>query len=182
MAQLQPQLVLYFEQAGVLGIYFVTYAQGKYIEVYVLGKYIIPYEEEKEIMPKTMITDLLGLGSEYKIKFQLFITKLENTDEVHNILSFSVDREVYGKNNSKLHYGDRNPAVSIKDKKLIIQTAVNNNTNFETKVPLKVGKWMKIEICQHVIKNKVGIRFQYHPSFILGFCSQSATLHCLQGR
>ena len=130
-----------------------------YIVVYVLGKYIIPYEKEREITPKTVIADLPGLGSEYKIKFQLLISKLDDTDEVYNILSFSVDGMVDAKDNSKWHYGDRNPAVSLKDKELIIQATVNRNLDFETKVPLKVGKWMKIEICKHVINNKVGIKF-----------------------
>ena len=119
----------------------------------VLGGYIVPYKKEVDIKPDTLITELRSLGSEYQIKFQLFVSKLKDTEEPYNILTVTVDKGMDDENNLK--YGDRNPAVYIKGKELIIQAAVNFNPKFETKVPLIVGKWMKIEICQHVIKNKV---------------------------
>ena len=101
-----------------------------------------------------MITTLENLGSEYEIKFQLFISKLENTKKTYNILTFSVDNGKEDKNHRKK--GDRIPAVFIKDKELIIAAAVNKDPNFQTKVPIIVDSWIKIEICQHLISDKAG--------------------------
>ena len=101
------------------------------------------------------------MGSEYQIRFQLFISRLESRKEPHTILAFTLDRGVQDRDDSSWEYGHRNPAVFVQDKKLIIQSAVNMNPSFETKIPLKVGSWMKIEISQRVIKNEVGITYRH---------------------
>ena len=119
----------------------------------IAGKYIIAYKKEADIKPEQLTKELPSVGSEYRIKFHLLVSKLESIEEPYNILTFTVDKG--GDDENNLKYGDRNPAVFIKDEEIIIQAAVNLNPKFETKVPLKLGKWIKIEICQHVIENKV---------------------------
>ena len=53
-------------------------------------------------------------------------------------------------------YGNRVPAVFVLNDKLYIVSAISGDPNKFFDVPTTVGKWMKIEICQHLMNNKGG--------------------------
>ena len=101
-----------------------------------------------------MIKVLPSLGSEYKIIFDLFINKFYPSTW-YSILLFTVDKGRPG----TIKYGDRQPALFVRDNHLWIKSAVNGNSNYFKKFPKIIEKWIKIEICQHVINNKGGDRF-----------------------
>ena len=107
-----------------------------------------------------MITVLPDMGSEYKVKFSLLITKMKKQDYWYNVLSFTVDKGM--EDMKHLKYGERAPSVFVKDNKLLVRAAVNGNPNFGKAFPLTVGKWTKIEICQHLIENEEGHFWQHN--------------------
>ena len=93
------------------------------------------------------------MGSEYKIKFKLIVHEMKKMKEPYNILAFTADKGI--EDPEYLKYGDYNPSVCVKDDEVIIKTPISGDPAFLTKVPLTLGKWMTIEICQHVIDKKV---------------------------
>merc|ERR1712142_1075247 len=118
-----------------------------------LGVFVAKYGEPQDVKPNQLVKVLESMGSEYKIKFQLKVTKLGKTEKPYNILLFTADKGLIDKNYMK--EGDRNPGVSVLGNELLINADVGGNRNYLTKVPLTVGQWMKIEICQHIIDNKL---------------------------
>jgi len=113
------------------------------------GEYI--QKPEIVLKPGNLIKDLPGLGSEYKIIFDLLITKVM-PNIWSSVLMFTADVGLYA---WPLKYGDRVPALYIWNEKLHIASSVSGNPNLHKDVPTTVGKWMKIEICQHTINNKL---------------------------
>ena len=99
-----------------------------------------------------MIKVLPGLGSEYKIIFDLLITKEYTNNRWLSVLMFTADTGLKG----EPKYGNRVPAVFVLNDKLYIVSAISGDPNKFFDVPTTVGKWMKIEICQHMMKNKGG--------------------------
>ena len=69
-----------------------------------------------------------------------------------SVLIFTADTGRKG----ALKYGDRVPALFVYNDKLHPASSVSGNPNLHTYIPTTVGKWMKIEICQHTINNKGG--------------------------
>merc|ERR1719435_903173 len=113
------------------------------------GEYI--QKPEIELKPGNLIKVLPGIGSEYKIIFDLLITKLYPYSW-SSVLMFTADTGL----NGLMKYGDRTPALYVdRNKKLFIASGVSGNPNLHTNVPATVGKWMKLEICQHTINNKL---------------------------
>ena len=118
----------------------------------IAGEYI--QKPEIVLKPGHLIKVLPGIGSEYKIIFDLLITKLYPFIW-SNVIVFTADTG-HGCGGA-IKYGDRIPALWVDNhKKLHISSGVSGNPNHKTIVPATVGKWMKIEICQHVINNKGG--------------------------
>jgi len=116
------------------------------------GEYI--QKAELVLKPNTIITVLPNLGSEYKIIFDLFITKHETywPDPWHSIIGFAVDKGLH----QHIKYGDRSPALWLhSDKMLHVTSSISGVSNFHKKMSCPVGKWTKIEICQHVVDNKL---------------------------
>ena len=116
----------------------------------VAGEYI--QKPEIVLKPGNLIKDLPGIGSEYKIIFDLLITKVM-PNRWHSVLSFTADTGHYS---GQLKYGDRVPALFVYNEKLYIASSVSGNPNLHTNIPTTVGKWMKLEICQHKMNNKGG--------------------------
>jgi len=105
---------------------------------------------EIDLKPENLIKVLPALGSEYKVAFDLLITKVLRNNWL-SVLMFTADMglEVDVKN------GDRIPAVFVWNDDLYIASSVNGDTNHHITVPTTVGEWMKIEICQHFINNQL---------------------------
>jgi len=113
------------------------------------GEYI--QKPEIVLKPGNLIKDLPGIGSEYKIIFDLLITKVM-PNRWSSVISFTADTGHYS---GQLKYGDRVPALFVYNEKLYIASSVSGNPNLHTNILTTVGKWMKIEICQHKINNKL---------------------------
>ena len=96
-----------------------------------------------------LIKVLPGLGSEFKIIFDLLITKVLRNRWL-NVLLFTADTGL----NGQKKYGDRIPSLFVHNDRLYVFSAVSGNPNYYQTVPTTVGKWMKIEICQHEMNNK----------------------------
>merc|ERR1712142_140390 len=118
------------------------------------GVTIIKYRKPEEVKSDNLIKVFNSVGSEFQLKFDLYISELKNTKNPYNILTLTADTGTEDVNNIK--YGERIPAVFVKDDQLIINSAVNCDPNHEKRFPLTgIGKWIKIEICQHVIDDKL---------------------------
>jgi len=118
------------------------------------GKTIIKYRDPEEVKSGNLVKVLDSVGSEFQLKFDLYISELKNPENPYNILTLTVDTGNEDVNNMK--YGERIPAVFVKDNQLIINSAVNCDPNHEKRFPLPgIGKWIKMEICQHVIDDKL---------------------------
>merc|ERR1712142_942928 len=118
------------------------------------GKTIIKYREPEEVKSGNLVKVFDSVGSEFQLKFDLYISELRNPENPYNILTLTVDTGKEDVNNMK--YGERIPAVFVKDNQLIINSAVNCDPNHEKRFPLPgIGKWIKMEICQHVIDDKL---------------------------
>ena len=118
--------------------------------IFVAGEYI--QKPEIVLKPENLIKVLPGLGSEYKIIFDLLITKEYTNNRWLSVLMFTADTGLKG----YAKYGNRVPAVFVFNDKLHIVSAISGDPNKFFDVPTTVGKWMKIEICQHMMKNKGG--------------------------
>merc|ERR1712142_1272513 len=128
--------------------------------VTIKGKYI--QRKEVDLKPKNLITVLPNLGSEYKIIFDLKITEMKPKRWL-SVIMFTADRGAGG----DVKYGERTPAVFVRDDKLNVNgttkddpklhiaSAISGNSNHHINVPIKLGEWIKIEICQHVIDNQL---------------------------
>ena len=118
--------------------------------IFVSGEYI----QKPEIVPEpgNLIKVIPGIGSEYKIIFDLLITKKYTNGRWLSVLMFTADTGLKG----HPKYGNRVPAVFVFNDKLHIVSAISGDPNKFFDVPTTVGKWMKIEICQHMMKNKGG--------------------------
>ena len=118
--------------------------------IFVAGEYI--QKSEIVLKPENLIKVLPGLGSEYKIIFDLLITKEYTNNRWLSVLMFTADTGLKG----DPKYGNRVPAVYVYNNKLHIASSISGIPNKFFDVPTTVGKWMKIEICQHMMKNKGG--------------------------
>ena len=107
--------------------------------------------EEMDIKKSNLVTTLPYIAEEYKILFDLFVTK-HITDTWQSLIHFTT-----GGNHGK--YGDRIPGLWInKNKKLYIMSAVNWNPTHIYNFPkvLEEGKWINVEVSQTLVDNKVG--------------------------
>ena len=106
-----------------------------------------------EIKKSNLVTALPYIAKEYKILFDLFVTK-HITDTYRSVIHFTAGGN-FGK------YGDRIPGIWIVGKKLSIVSAINGNHNYQYINPtvLEEGKWMNVEISQSLVDDKVRERF-----------------------
>ena len=107
--------------------------------------------EEMDIKKSNLVTTLPYIAEEYKISFDLFVTK-HITDTWQSVIHFTAGGNV-GK------YGDRIPGIWInKNKKLYIMSALNGIPHKTYNFPkvLEEGKWINVEISQTLVDNKVG--------------------------
>ena len=101
-----------------------------------------------------IITVLPNLGSEFKIIFDLKLTEYNFWPAAWaSVLSFTADQ---GNVEEHVKEGDRIPSIWVhKDKQIYICfTLSGTHVCYNGKTDL--GKWRKIEICQHIINNKEG--------------------------
>ena len=112
-----------------------------------------------------LIRVLPDLGSEYKIILDLLINQFRKKNWF-NVLMFTADKGLVTQDNWDIKYGERTPAIFIKNQKLWVASAISGNSNHaKGGLPLTVEKWMKIEICQHVIDKKA--RDIFYVNYIL---------------
>ena len=105
-----------------------------------------PYDLKKN----NQITVLPFLGKEYRLLFELKVTKFGT--EAHQ----SVIHLTLGGNAEK--YGDRTPGVWITNTKLFgIASAISGNLNSYQDLPtvLEENKWIRVEISQTLMDEKV---------------------------
>jgi len=105
------------------------------------GKFI--QKSEIDLKPDNLIQVLPHLGSEYRITFDLLITRVLSNYWL-SVLMFTADKGRPG----RIKHGDRIPAVFVYNDRLYIATSIYGNTNHHVNVNATVGKWMKIEIGQ----------------------------------
>ena len=98
--------------------------------------------EEFTIVRNYKLGDLLVLGKEYIISFQLLLTA-DISSDYGSIIHFTTGGNV-GK------YGDRTPALFVHDKtKLHLASAIDGNSNYYFDTPaLSLNAWHSIEISQ----------------------------------
>ena len=109
------------------------------------------------LKPNQLITVLPNLGSEFKIIFDLQINNYNHWPTTWlSVLSFTADQGDVSERPFEIKKGDRIPAIWIhKNKKIYICfTLSGTQVCYLGKTELR--KWMKIEICQHIINNKEG--------------------------
>ena len=109
--------------------------------------------EEMVIKKDNLLTTLPSLDKEYKITFDMFITK-HIVDNFRTVVHFTV-----GGNNDK--YGDRTPGVWTFKKRLSVASAVSGNRNKVFMYPkvLEEGKWTNVEISQSLVDDKANRAF-----------------------
>ena len=116
---------------------------------FVSGKYI--QKNEISLKANNLITVIPNFGSEYKIIFDVLINKFKR-NTWYSVLLLTADKNSNG-HDSK--YGDRNPAVWVYNDQVWVSSSINEDPNLYTAPAYTtLGKWMKIEICQHMIDNK----------------------------
>eukprot|EP00091_Calanus_sinicus_P012101 TRINITY_DN2742_c0_g1_i2.p1 TRINITY_DN2742_c0_g1~~TRINITY_DN2742_c0_g1_i2.p1 ORF type:complete len:262 (-),score=44.39 TRINITY_DN2742_c0_g1_i2:443-1228(-) len=88
------------------------------------------------------------IGKEYKISFEVFITKT-GADAFHSVIHFTI-----GGNADQ--YGDRTPAVWITNTRtMVIASAVSGNLNTNWNFAgIPEQKWIKVEISQTLVEGK----------------------------
>ena len=101
------------------------------------------------IQQSNLARTLPSIGKEYKISFDLLVSKHKPAD-TRNVLHFTT-----GGNHGR--YGDRIPGIWIWNNKLQIASALNGNHNSYVNLPTEVGegKWNKLQISQSLIDSKV---------------------------
>ena len=107
--------------------------------------------EEIAIQRNNLLTTLPYIAEEYKISFELFITK-HIVDDWRSVIHFSTGGN-YGK------YGDRIPGLYIyADKKLYMFSALSGDPNYMYLLPAALweGAWIPVEISQTLVGKKVG--------------------------
>ena len=114
---------------------------------YVSGEMI--QKAEIDLKPDYLVAVLPSLGSEFKIKFDLLINNFESSTW-YNILLFTVDKGLPG----SIKYGERHPAVFVKDGHLYIKAAVNGNSNYFKSFPIAIDKWMNLKISQKMLNDE----------------------------
>ena len=113
-----------------------------------------------DLVKNNLIAELPYIGKEYKISFEILITKF-GSDPYQSVLHFGL-----GGNAEK--YGDRAPAVWMtKDKYLLVASSISGNKNhyYISQMDLKENKWIKIELSQTLTDGKAGIQdyiFSFH--------------------
>jgi len=113
-------------------------------------KYI--QKNEIDLKANNLITVLPNLGSEYKIIFDVLINKYKR-NTWYTVLFGTADKHHNGYGTK---YGDRLPAVWVYNDFVWTAVSINDNPNlYHAPAYVTVGKWMKIEICQHMIDNKL---------------------------
>merc|ERR1719184_157107 len=114
------------------------------------GEYI--QKNEIDLKPNNLIAVLPNLGSEYKIIFDVLIHKYKR-NTWYIVLLGTADGNMKGYGGK---YGDRLPAVWIYNDFVWTAISINDDVNlYNTPAYVTVGKWMKIEICQHMKNNKL---------------------------
>ena len=107
-----------------------------------------------DLAKNKLITELPYLGKQYKISFDLLITKLDfSSSDFLSIIHFTLGQDVSV-------YGDRTPGVWVyKDKALTVASAVNGNRNFafNTAPPNIINEnvWHKVQLSQTLLDGKV---------------------------
>ena len=89
------------------------------------------------------------IGKEYKISFEVFVTKF-GADAYHSVIHFTLGGDAS-------QYGDRTPAVWIGNTKTMhIASAISGNLNAYWNFPgIQEQKWTKVEISQKLVDGKV---------------------------
>ena len=103
-----------------------------------------------DLKRNNLITVLPCIGKEYKISFDVFISKF--IANWQSIIHFTV-----GEDNAK--YGDRTPGVWISNQKTFyICSALNGNKDycFKSTNVQQLGKWINVEISQTFVKDQAG--------------------------
>ena len=104
---------------------------------------------EFAIQKNQQLTELDYLGREYILSFDLQLSTVAGSTW-QNILHLTL-----GGDNSV--YGDRTPALWLKDSKLYVASAISGNKDKNKFInpPLQAGAWMHVEISQTLRSNKV---------------------------
>ena len=106
------------------------------------------------LKPNQLVTVLPNLGSEFKIIFDLQIKSYNHWPTTWlSVLSLTADQ---GDVSERPKQGDRIPAIWIHKNKQIYICFTLSGTTVCYNGKTELGKWMKIEICQHIISNKEG--------------------------
>ena len=104
-----------------------------------------------DLAKNKLITELPYIGKQYKISFDLLISKFD-AEVYQSIIHFGLGGNAEA-------YGDRAPAVWVhKDKYLHVTSSINGNLNLYynvQSVPLVENKWFKVQISQTLIDGKV---------------------------
>ena len=114
--------------------------------------YII--KEEMALKKNNLVDVMPYMGREYEVSLDFYISKFGTAaDFYQSVIHFTTS------NNADM-YGARCPAVWVgpqKNKKLHVASALNGNANlyYDLDYPLKIGKWINLEISQKLVMDKV---------------------------
>ena len=103
-----------------------------------------------DLKKNNLVTELPYIGKEYKISFDLFVTKF-GAEDYQSVIHFTTSGNAE-------KYGDRTPGVWMcKTKKLHISSALNGNVNnfYDDPTVQEEQKWINVEISQTLMDNKV---------------------------
>ena len=115
------------------------------IETIFSGIFTVPFE----IKRNNQLVLLDYIGKEYKISFEVFVTKF-GADAYHSVIHFTLGGDAG-------QYGDRTPAVWIGNtKSMHIASAISGNLNaYWNFDEIPEQKWTKVEISQTLVDEKV---------------------------